>query len=100
MGGFRLSLPQRQRTVFAGVCVGGGHGLRGLRRRGDLRSYKYTAQRTPIADLETGTVSAGWGQLAAISHRLGREVSVDVTTGQPRGEDALALWRPATGEIL
>lgn len=48
-------------------------------------------RRSPIADLETGTVSAGWGQLAAISHRLGREVLVDAT-GQPINDDALALW--------
>lgn len=48
-------------------------------------------RRTPTADLETGTISAGWGQLAAISHRLGREVLVD-PAGQPIGSDALALW--------
>ncbi|MFM9959663.1 MAG: Gfo/Idh/MocA family protein [Planctomycetaceae bacterium] len=52
-------------------------------------------RRAPIADLETGAVSAGWGQLAAISHRLGRELLVD-PTGQPQTEDALALWRPTS----
>lgn len=49
-------------------------------------------RRTPVADLETGIVSAGWGQLATISHRLGREVLVDAT-GQPISDEALALWR-------
>ena len=48
-------------------------------------------RRAPAADLEIGTVSAGWGQLATLSHRLGREVQVDVS-GQPRGDDALAMW--------
>ena len=53
-------------------------------------------RRAPAADLEIGAASAGWGQLAAISHRLGREVLVDVA-GQPISDDALALWsgRPA-----
>jgi predicted dehydrogenase len=53
----------------------------------------------PVADLETGLVSAGWGQLAAISHRVGHEVSVS-STGAPLGDDALALWRPASVEVV
>lgn len=56
-------------------------------------------RRTPIVDLQAGAISAGWGQLAAISHRLGREVLVDVTTGQPRGDDAQPLWLPSAGEV-
>lgn len=56
-------------------------------------------RRTPLVDLQAGVISAGWGQLAAISHRLGREVLVDVTAGQPRGDDAQALWLPSAGEI-
>lgn len=61
-----------------------------------LRAVK--ERRSPIADLQTGTVSAGWGQLAAISHRLGRELQVDVVASEPRGDDALALWRPSPSE--
>jgi predicted dehydrogenase len=56
-------------------------------------------RRAPIADLETGAVSAGWGQLAMISHRVGCELTI-ATTGQPTSEDALALWRPASGEAV
>ena len=54
-------------------------------------------RRAPIADLSTGTVSAGWGQLAAISHRVGRELLVD-DDGKPRGADAQALWQPEVGQ--
>jgi predicted dehydrogenase len=56
-------------------------------------------RRVPIADLATGTVSAGWGQLAAISHRLGRELTINAN-GQPASDDALALWRPVSGEAV
>lgn len=56
-------------------------------------------RRAPVADLETGTVSAGWGQLAAISHRVGRELRVE-GAGQPQGEDALALWRPTASNVV
>lgn len=48
-------------------------------------------RRTPVADLETGIISAGWGQLAAVSHRIGREVQT-TATGEPIGADATSLW--------
>ncbi len=56
-------------------------------------------RRAPIADLETGSVSAGWGQLATISHRVGRELIID-PTGQPQSDDALTLWRPSSAEVV
>ena len=56
-------------------------------------------RRVPVADLETGAVSAGWGQLATISHRVGRELMIG-STGQPLSDDALALWRPTPSEIV
>lgn len=56
-------------------------------------------RRTPIADLETGAVSAGWGQLATIAHRLGRELRVN-DAGQPQTEDALVLWQPKSSDAV
>lgn len=56
-------------------------------------------RRAPVADLEIGTVSARWGQLAAISHRVGREVQVDAA-GRPQGDDAVALWQPAAADVV
>ena len=55
------------------------------------------SRSTPLADLESGIISAGWCHLANQSFRLRRELIVDAS-GRPVDEAALANWVPTYRE--
>lgn len=51
------------------------------------------SRSTPIANLETGIISAGWCHLANQTFRLQRELVVDAS-GRPTDDVAMANWTP------